>query len=178
MRIEWTGIDGLCLLFWKVADDERGSFARTFCRSELAEAGLPFNVVQASLSRNRARHTLRGMHIQNPPFAESKIVSCARGRIWDAAVDLRPGSATFRQWRAFELAPDSDCAVHVPRGVAHGFLTLEDDCEVHYLMDEEYAPAAAGGIRWDDPAIGIDWPAQPAAISQRDAGFRLIGDGG
>lgn len=167
-------MEGIALLHWELAHDERGSFARTFCRAELAAAGLPFEVVQANVSRNDARHTLRGMHFQHDPYGEPKIVSCTRGRIWEVAVDMRPDSPTCRQWRGFELGPDAGCAVHLPRGIAHGFLTLEPDSEVHYLMGAEYAPAAAMGIRWDDPAIGISWPAEPAIISDRDARFPLL----
>ena len=161
-------------LHWEFVQDERGGFARTFCRAELAAAGLAFEVVQASVSRNPHRHTLRGIHFQREPHGEPKIVTCTRGRIWDVAVDMRPDLPTWRQWRGFELAPDFGCAIHLPRGVAHGFMTLEPDSEVHYLIGAEYAPAAACGLRWDDPALGIGWPAAPAIISERDASLPLL----
>jgi dTDP-4-dehydrorhamnose 3,5-epimerase len=154
--------------------DERGGFARTFCQTELAAAGLPFHVHQTNVSRNTARHTLRGMHYQHAPHGEPKIVSCSRGRIWDVAVDLRPASPTYRKWAAYELGPDTDCALHLPEGIAHGFLTLEPDSEVHYLMGAVFVPGAATGLRWDDPAIGIDWPAAPEVISERDATYPLL----
>jgi dTDP-4-dehydrorhamnose 3,5-epimerase len=165
---------GVAILHWGFARDERGGFARTFCAAGLAAAGLPFRVVQANVSRNPARHTLRGMHYQAAPHGEAKIVSCVRGRVWEAAVDMRPDSATWRQWRAFELAPDLDRSVHLPAGVASGFITLEADSEVHYLMGAEYVPGAAMGLRWDDPAIGISWPASPAIVSERDAAFPVL----
>lgn len=171
MRIERTGIEGLALLHWQQAHDSRGSFARTFCRAELEAAGLPFEVVQANLSRNPVRHTLRGLHLQQAPHDEPKIVSCARGRIWDVAVDVRPGSPTYRQWRGFELCPEADRALYVAAGFAHGFLTLEPDSEVHYLMGGEFVPEASAGIRWNDPALGIAWPAEPALVSERDSAF-------
>lgn len=174
MRFEPSAIAGVVLIRLDPKADARGSFARTFCVAELAAAGLPFTVAQANLSRNIARHTLRGLHYQRAPHGEPKIVSCPRGRIWDVAVDLREASPTYRAWRAFELSPDSDSALHLPTGVAHGFLTLEPDSEVHYLMGAAYVPGAATGLRWDDPAIAIDWPAPPAAISDADRGHALL----
>jgi len=152
-----------------VAEDARGSFARTFCRADLAAAGIHFTVEQANLSRNPVRGTLRGLHFQAEPHGEPKIVSCVRGRIWDVAVDIRRGSETYGQWRGFELSPDRACAVHIPQGFAQGFLTLEPDSEVHYLMGAPYVPEAGMGIRWDDPDLAIAWPAPPALLSDRDA---------
>lgn len=177
MRIEHTNIDGVAVLRWDLVEDERGSFARTFCKQELAAAGLPFRIVQANISRNRASGTLRGLHMQREPHGEPKIVSCPRGRIWDVAVDMREASPTFRRWTAIKLCEGGDCAFHLPAGVAHGFLTLEADSEVHYLMGAPYVPDAAMGFRWDDPALGIDWPAEPAVISDRDRGYPLLGRG-
>jgi dTDP-4-dehydrorhamnose 3,5-epimerase len=174
MRVELGDMDGLALLRWEVHEDERGSFARTYCRAALAEAGLPFEVVQVNVSRNPARHTLRGLHFQQPPYAEPKIVACLRGRIWDVAVDMRPESATYRQWRAFELSGDGGSALHLAAGLAHGFITFEPDSEVLYLMGAAFAPQAASGLRWDDPAIGITWPAVPAVISDRDLHYPLL----
>ena len=174
MRFEPTRIAGVVLIRLDVKHDARGAFARTFCAEEMTVAGLPFTVVQANLSRNTVRHTLRGLHYQHAPHGESKIVSCPRGRIWDVAVDMRDASPTYRQWQAFELSPDSDSALHLPTGVAHGFVTLEPDSEVHYLMGAAYVPGAATGVRWDDPAIGIDWPVQPAVISDADRGHALL----
>jgi len=117
---------------------------------------------------------LRGLHFQQPPFGEPKVVSCSRGRIWDVAVDIRPSSPTFRRWEAFQLSEDSATAIFLPAGIAHGFLTLEPHTEVNYFMGAAFVAEAARGIRWDDPAIGIDWPAQPALISERDRSFPLL----
>lgn len=164
----------MVILRWELGEDERGSFGRIYCEQEMAAAGIPFRIAQANISRNKARHTLRGLHMQHAPHGEPKIVSCSRGRIWDVAVDLREDSPTCRRWLAFELHEGGDCALHLPTGVAHGFLTLDPDSEVHYLMGAPYVPGAATGIRWDDPAIGIDWPAEPAVISNRDASYPLL----
>ena len=174
MRIEQTEIEGVVILRWDLVDDQRGSFARTFDREEMDAAGLSFSVVQANISRNTAKHTLRGLHMQLPPHGEPKIVSCPRGRIWDVAVDMRENLATYRRWFAVELHDDGDSALYLPEGVAHGFLTLEPDSEVHYLMGAPYVPAAAAGFRWDDPALAIEWPAPPAVISERDAAYPLL----
>ena len=174
MRIEPTAIDGIAILHWALATDDRGSFGRTYCREELAAAGLRFEPVQANVTRNPARHTLRGLHFQAAPHAEPKIVSCARGRIWDAAVDVRPGSPTFGRWLGFELGPESERSLYLGDGIAHGFLTLEPDSDVHYLMGAEHVPGAAAGVRWDDPALAIDWPAAPAIMSDRDRGLPLL----
>lgn len=174
MRFEPSRIDGVVLIRLDAKTDARGAFARTFCVGDMAAAGLPFTVVQANLSRNVARHTLRGLHYQQEPHGEPKIVSCPRGRIWDVAVDMREHSPTYRAWQSFELSPDSDSALHLPTGVAHGFITLEPDSEVHYLMGAAYVPGAATGVRFDDPAIGIDWPAAPAVLSDADRGYALL----
>lgn len=174
MRFEPTRIDGVVLIRLDVKSDARGAFARTFCAQEMATAGLPFTVMQANISRNTTRHTLRGLHFQRSPHEECKIVSCPRGRIWDVAVDMRADSPTYLAWQAFELSPGSDSALHLPTGIAHGFITLEPDSEVHYLMGAAYAPGAATGVRWDDPVIGIDWPAMPAVMSIADQGYTLL----
>ena len=174
MRFEPTRIEGVVLIRLDLKEDARGSFARTFCGEEMAAAGLPFTVVQANLSRNTKRYTLRGLHFQRAPHGEPKIVSCPRGRIWDVAVDMREGSTTYRQWQAFELSPESNSALHLADGIAHGFLTLELDSEVHYLMGAGYVPGSASGIRWDDPAVGVDWPATPAVFSDADLGYSFL----
>jgi dTDP-4-dehydrorhamnose 3,5-epimerase len=174
VRIERTEIEGVAILRWELVGDERGSFARTFCKEEMQAAGLAFEVHQTNISRNLAIHTLRGLHMQREPHAEAKIIYCPRGRIWDVAVDMRPDSATYRRWLCLELHEGGDRAWHLPRGVAHGFLTLEADSEVHYLMGAPYVPAAGSGFRWDDPAIGIDWPHPPEVISERDRGYPLL----
>jgi dTDP-4-dehydrorhamnose 3,5-epimerase len=151
--------------------DERGFFARTFCAEEFAKHGLEARVAQCSTSFNRRKGTLRGMHFQRPPHEECKLVRCTAGAVYDVLVDLRPGSATFRQWFGTELTADSGRAVYVPRGLAHGFLTLADDTEVLYQISEFYDPASADGVRWNDPAFGIDWPGQVRVISPRDRSY-------
>jgi dTDP-4-dehydrorhamnose 3,5-epimerase len=168
MRFVPLGVPGAFLVEIEPRADERGAFARTFCEREFAAQGLATRFVQTSLSINVRRGTLRGLHWQAAPHAEAKLVRCVRGRVYDLLVDVRPGSHIFRQHLAVELAADARNAVYVPPGVAHGFLTLEDDCEVHYAMSAFHAPEAARGARWDDPAFGIVLPEPVAAISERD----------
>jgi dTDP-4-dehydrorhamnose 3,5-epimerase len=151
--------------------DARGSFARTFCEAEFAAAGIDFRVVQMNLSRNPQRHTLRGLHGQHPPHAEAKLVQCVRGRIFDVAVDVRPGSPSFARWVGVELAGDGDVSFYIPPGCLHGFLTLEPDSDVLYHMGTAFVAGVGSGARFDDPAFGIAWPAAPAVISDRDAGY-------
>ncbi|MES2753388.1 MAG: dTDP-4-dehydrorhamnose 3,5-epimerase family protein [Pseudomonadota bacterium] len=171
MRFEPTPIDGVVIVRWDIKLDDRGGFARIFDPDAFAAAGIALTVAAANLSRNPTRHTLRGLHYQAAPHGEPKLISCPRGRIWDVAVDLRANSPTYRRWTSLELSPDSDCAWFLPAGIAHGLLTLEDDSEVSYLMGAPFVPDAARGARWDDPAIGIAWPAAPALISERDATY-------
>jgi dTDP-4-dehydrorhamnose 3,5-epimerase len=138
--------------------DERGFFARAWCESELADQGLETRVVQANVSYNPKRGTLRGMHFQRPPHAEVKIVRCTRGAVYDVIVDLRVDSPTYRRWTGVELTAENRRALYVPRGFAHGFQTLVDDTELYYQVSDSYAPEAEGGVRWDDPAFAIRWP--------------------
>ena len=168
MRIDETSLVGVMRVVSEPAVDARGSFARTWCRDSFAAAGIAFQPSQASLSDNRCRHTLRGMHWQAAPAAEQKLVRCLRGAILDVAVDLRQGSPSHLRWTALRLAPEAHNALFIPAGCAHGFLTLTEDALVEYLIDAAHDPAAARGARWDDPAFGIDWPAPPAVISDRD----------
>jgi dTDP-4-dehydrorhamnose 3,5-epimerase len=148
--------------------DERGWFARTWDESELRDRGLDTRIVQCSASFNARRGTLRGLHYQSPPHDEVKIVRCTRGRLYDVAVDLRPDSSTFRVWVGVELTPENGRSLYIPRGCAHGFLTLEDATEVAYQISAEYHPEAARGVRWDDPAFAIAWPESPQVIAARD----------
>ncbi len=157
------------------SEDERGFFARCFCRDDWQEIGVDFPVVQCSISGNRSRHTLRGLHYQAAPHGETKLVRCTAGRLWDCIVDLRPESPTFLQWQATELSATNRRALLIPQQCAHGFLTLEDETEVFYMISAPYEPRSARGVRWDDPAFKIDWPAPPAVISTKDrtyAGFQ------
>ena len=153
--------------------DERGFFARTWCQQEFAAQGLETRLVQCSVSVSPRRGTLRGMHYQAPPHGEVKLVRCTRGAIYDVLVDLRPDSATLLAWEAVELTADNRHAVYIPPGVAHGFLTLVDDCEVYYQMSEFYHAEAARGARWNDPAFGIVWPQAVTTISERDSSYPL-----
>lgn len=164
-----TPLAGAFLLEPERFEDERGYFARTFCRREFEEHGLEPAVAQASVSYNRRRGTLRGLHFQAPPHAEAKLVRVARGAVFDAIVDLRPGSWSYLQAFAVELTADSGRQLYVPRGFAHGFQTLADDTEVCYQMSAFYAPEAARGYRYDDPAFAIAWPEPVTVISDKDS---------
>lgn len=168
MHIITTALPGVYLVQLQRIEDERGSFARSFCRREFAEHGLDPVVAQCNVSHNRAAGTLRGLHYQLPPAAEAKLVRCTRGAIFDVAVDLRPSSPFFGRWYGAELSAANDTLLYIPKGCGHGFQTLVDDTEVAYQMSEFYAPALAGGVRYDDPAIGIAWPLPVTAISERD----------
>lgn len=148
--------------------DERGFFARTWAEDVFAAHGLQTRVVQRNLSFNREPGTLRGMHFQRAPHAEVKIISCLMGAMYDVALDLRPESPTYRGWFGAELRADTGAMLYVPEGCAHGYLTLEPNTLVEYLVSEFYHPEAAGGVRWDDPAFGIQWPVQPRVMTERD----------
>jgi len=148
--------------------DERGFFARTWCRREFWDHGLETRIAQCNLSYNRRRGTLRGMHYQAPPHGEVKLVRCVRGAFVDVIVDLRPESATRGCHAAVELTAENRRALYVPRGFAHGFQTLEDDTEILYQMSEFHAPEHARGYRHDDPAFGIEWPVEPPIVNDRD----------
>jgi dTDP-4-dehydrorhamnose 3,5-epimerase len=168
MILNATDVDGAWLIDIERREDERGFFARVWCRQELATRQLNSEVAQASISYNRLRGTLRGLHFQQAPHAETKIVRCTRGAVFDVIVDLRPHSPTFRGWQGFKLTAENYRAVYVPKGVAHGFQTLVDDTEVVYQISTPYAPEAAGGHRYDDPAFAISWPIQVSVVSSRD----------
>ena len=171
MRFSATGIAGVVVVDVEPRTDERGAFARLHCPDEFAAAGHPFEPAQTSLSRNPQACTLRGVHYQPAPYGEIKLVRCVRGRIFDVAVDLRPDSPTHRRWIAAELSAENGRALFVPEGVAHGFLTLEADSDVLYQIAPRYEPGHETGVRWDDPAFAIDWPAPPQLISPRDAAY-------
>jgi dTDP-4-dehydrorhamnose 3,5-epimerase len=166
--ISEAGLSGLYLIDLERIEDARGLFARSFCLAELGEAGIDFPVVQANISFNNFSGTVRGMHYQLEPYAEGKIVRCTRGALFDVAIDLRPDSNTFCQWYGTELNDDNRTALLIPPGFAHGFQTLSDDTEVHYLMSAAYAPESAVGVRHDDPAFGVTWPIAVSSISDKD----------
>jgi len=155
-------------------EDDRGFFARSYCAEEFAARGLPVRMPQSSISFNSKRGTLRGMHFQAAPHAEEKLVRCTAGAIFDVVVDLRRGSPTLRRWFATELTAENRRSLFIPKGFAHGFITLRDDTEVLYMISVPYAPGFERGVRWNDPAVAIDWPMQPLHIAPRDAAYPLI----
>ena len=148
--------------------DERGFFARTWCEDEFAAHGIGLPPLQANMSMNPTKGTLRGMHYQLAPYEESKLVRCTRGAIYDVIVDLREESPTFGEWLGVELTAENCRQLYVPGGFAHGFLTLAENSDVAYQVSAKYAPGAERGLRWDDPAIAIQWPAVPQLISDKD----------
>ncbi|HEX2189563.1 MAG TPA: dTDP-4-dehydrorhamnose 3,5-epimerase [Longimicrobiaceae bacterium] len=155
-------------------EDERGFFARVYCEREFREHGLMPHVAQANMSSNPRRGTLRGMHYQVEPYREAKLVRCTRGAIHDVIVDLRPDSPTRLQWIGVDLTAENARMLYVPEGFAHGFVTLEDDTEVTYQVSEFYAPGSERGLRWDDPALGVEWPMEPLVVSDKDRGWALL----
>jgi dTDP-4-dehydrorhamnose 3,5-epimerase len=171
MRFVETPIAGVMIVEIEPVSDARGSFARLQCPGDFAAAGHPFAPAQTSLSRNPQMGTLRGMHHQPAPHAEVKLVRCVRGRIFDVALDLRAESPTHRRWTAAELSADNARALLIPEGVAHGFLTLEPDSDVLYQIAPKFEPGHEAGVRWNDPAFGIDWPMAPLVLSDRDAAY-------
>ncbi len=175
MTFNATPLDGVLFVELEPKLDERGFFARIWCENELGDYGLDAKIAQVSLSYNRRRGTLRGLHYRVAPHAESKIVRCIRGAMYDVAVDLRPESPSYLQWVGVELTSDNRKSIYIPEGCAHGFQTLEDDTEVLYLLSQHYAPDAERGLRWDDRAIGIAWPHVDTRImSERDRNWPLL----
>lgn len=171
MRFVETEIPGVVVVEAEPHGDDRGSFARYHCPHEFAAAGQAFAPAQTSLSRNPVAGTLRGLHHQPAPHAETKLVRAVRGRMFDVAVDLRPDSPAHRRWVGVELSAENQRALLIPEGVAHGFLTLEDDTDVLYQISPAFSAGREAGVRWDDPAFGIAWPAKPKLLSPRDAAY-------
>lgn len=171
LRFETTGVEGAWLVEGVRRGDARGHFARMFCAGEFAALGLESRFAQANASLSRTRHTMRGMHYQLPPAAEVKLVRCTAGALFDVVLDIRPDSPSFGRWFGAELTPENGRMMYVPRGCAHGFLTLAADTAALYLVSDAYAPGEERGLRWDDPRFGIAWPAAPAEISGKDAGW-------
>ncbi len=174
MRFLPTQFTGAFVVEPERHEDERGHFARLWCEEEFAKQGLSSQLSQVNVSFNRHRGTLRGMHFQVPPHAETKLVRCNRGCICDVIVDIRENSPTYRAWQAFELSEDNGTMLYIPVGFAHGFITLSDNAEVYYQMSTAYHAAWACGFRWDDEAIGIDWPLVPEVISERDRNWTAL----
>ena len=168
MTFHETKISGVFEIRVEPKRDERGFFARTWCQKEFEDHGLDPSQVQCSVSFNTRQGTLRGMHYQIAPFPETKVVRCTLGAIYDVVLDLRPQSSTFREWIAVTLTAEDRNMVYVPKGCAHGFLTLKDKTEVFYQISEFYNAESARGVRWDDPAFRIAWPEKVEVISERD----------
>ncbi|MBR6713022.1 MAG: dTDP-4-dehydrorhamnose 3,5-epimerase [Selenomonadaceae bacterium] len=169
MQVTKTKLDGVLILEPKVFGDARGWFMETWSARKFEAAGLNFNFVQDNQSYSAQRGTLRGLHYQTAPFAQAKLVRCTRGKLLDVAVDIREGSETFAQWVAVELTADNKKQLLIPRGFAHGFITLTDDVEIQYKADAFYAPNCDGNIRWNDAEINIDWPFAPTILADKDA---------
>jgi dTDP-4-dehydrorhamnose 3,5-epimerase len=174
MRFTETKVAGAFLIEPELIADERGFFARTWCREEFEANGLNPGLAQCSISFSHRRGTLRGLHYQVAPHEEVKLIRCTQGAIWDVAVDLRPSSPTYRAWFGAELSAANRAMLYIPEGCAHGQLTLSDDSEVLYLISAPYAQAAARGVRFDDPAFGIEWPGEVVVINDRDRGYPSV----
>lgn len=171
MHFTETALQGAFVIDIDPIVDDRGFFSRVFCADEFGELGLERDVLQANLSWNPSRGTLRGMHYQIEPYRETKFVRCIRGALYDVIIDLRPDSATYRQSFGIELTADNRRALFVPRGFAHGFITLSNNTEAFYMVSQRYRPGSERGIRWNDPFFSVQWPLEPSVISDKDAGW-------
>ncbi len=171
MNFSSTPLAGVYLVKRKKRCDERGFFTRTFCRETFLQRGLAGDFPQCSLSFNARRGTLRGLHFQKAPYEEDKLVWCSRGAIYDVAVDVRPSSLTYKKWVAYTLTDENQTMLYIPKGCAHGFLTLVDETEVVYHISTPFTPSAGQGVRWDDPALSIDWPLPVTVIATKDQSY-------
>ena len=171
MRFEQSPLPGAFVVDVDRKDDERGFFARTFCHDEFSEHGLVADYAQSSVSFNKRKGTLRGMHFQKKPHEETKLVRCTMGAIYDVIVDLRPGSPRQTRWFGIELSAVNRRALYVPKGFAHGFITLADESEVLYQISTQFHPESAAGVRWNDPAFTIEWPLEAVVMSGRDRSY-------
>ncbi|MHC4520861.1 MAG: dTDP-4-dehydrorhamnose 3,5-epimerase [Planctomycetota bacterium] len=174
MRCVETPLAGAHVIELEPFVDERGLFARIFCRKEFEGVGFHGTIVQINHSLTRRRGTIRGMHCQLPPASETKVIRCLQGKVFDVMVDLRAGSPTFRQWHGVELSRDNMRVVHIPEGFAHGFQTLTDDAELIYLHSEFYNPEHEYGLRFDDPALAIHWPLPISTVSSKDRNYAFM----
>lgn len=171
MQFFETSLAGAMRIELDKRGDDRGFFARVFCAEEFAAAGLETRFVQINHSRSAGRGTIRGLHFQRPPHGEVKLMRAVRGAIFDVIVDLRAESPSFGRWEGFELSAEAGTMLYVPEGFAHGFQTLTEEVEVTYPVSAPYAPGAEGGVRWNDPALGIDWPLPAGTVSDKDAAW-------
>lgn len=174
MTFTETKLKGAFIIELKKLEDDRGFFSRAFDKQSWEAHGLKADILQANISRNKHKGTLRGLHMQLAPHAETKLVRCTRGAIYDVIVDVRPESETYKQWIGVELTADNYRMLYVPEGFAHSYITLEDDSEVLYNVTEVYTPGAEKGYRWNDPAFGIEWPIEPLIISEKDKAYPLF----
>jgi dTDP-4-dehydrorhamnose 3,5-epimerase len=168
MKFIPTKLKGAYIIEVEKIEDSRGFFGRLWCKSEVSEMGLNTDLSQSNVSFNMRKGTLRGMHFQKKPFQETKLVRCTMGSIYDVIVDIRPESETFKQWIGVTLTSENHRMIYVPEGFAHGFITLEDNSEVYYLVTENYQKEFEGALRWDDPELNIKWPVTPTEISDKD----------
>ena len=171
MIFQETRLKGAFIVDVKRHDDNRGSFARTYCQREFKEQGLVPEVVQANMSTNKIKGTLRGLHYQKDPHQETKLIRCIKGALYDVIVDLRPRSPTYKEWIGVELTEHNQRALFVPKDFAHGFVTLVDDTTAFYMASQYYSPGAESGIRWNDPSLKIKWPVEPRCISEKDSAW-------
>ena len=171
MKFKETKLKGAYVIEPEKLEDERGYFARAWCQQEFLKNGLDVGLVQCNVSYSPRKGTLRGMHYQDPPHAETKLVRCTRGALYDVIVDLRPDSETFLQWTGFELTPDNGRVMYVPKGFAHGFQTLEEHSMAFYQVSEFYARDYCRGVCWNDPQLNINWPFEVTVISKQDQGW-------
>ena len=169
-------LPGVWLVQLELRTDERGFFARTYCEEEFGQRGLNTHWRQCNLTLTRRRGMIRGLHFQAAPKAETKLIRCARGKIFDVLVDLRPDSPAYGTWASFELSGDLPASLYVPGGLAHGFQCLTDDCEIDYQMSEAYDARLARGVRWNDPQLRIDWPVADPTLSKRDIELPLLSE--
>ena len=176
MKFHDTGLEGAFIIELDRLQDSRGFFARTWCQKEFQDQGLISTIAQANTSFNNKAGTLRGMHYQAEPYQETKLVRCTSGALYDVIIDLRPQSATYRRWFGAELTAENGKMLYVPADFAHGFITLKDNTEVHYLVSEFYTPGAERGVRWNDPAFAIEWPQAVEVISEKDAAWPDFAD--
>lgn len=174
MRFTETKLSGAYIIDLELRTDDRGFFARAFCKDEFASLGLSTQLVQCNISFNKIAGTLRGMHYQTAPNQETKVVRCTMGSIYDVIVDIRPDSPTYLDWVGVELSAQNHRMIYIPRDFAHGYLTLEDASEVFYYVDSMYEPKSASGLRWNDPALGIEWPKEPVSLSPADEKWEFL----
>lgn len=171
MIFKQTKLSGAYIIEIEPIEDERGFFARSWCKEEFEKYGLNSDLAQCNISFNNKRGTLRGMHYQIAPYEEDKLVRCTKGAIYDVIIDLRPKSITYKQWISIEITSHNRKMLYIPKGFAHGFQTLRDDTEVFYQMSEFYHPECARGIRWDEATFGIEWPLEVSFISEKDKSY-------